>query len=349
MAINPTITNEGTMIRFNIPTIGRKDLESVLHCMIGDDLTAGDRLKDFSSLLKRRLGLFGVTVLNNYFAPFEIILGIIGTGRRDEVILPSYSKGSILEALLRQGVEPVLVDLDDDSLLPSREDIGRKISNRTKCIVLSQLFGIPHDLSTYREFEVPLVEDLDGALGSSVNGAPAGMFGDFVTMSFTDESIITTGTGGMVGSGNRNAWGKIKEAVCDEQLMSDFNASLGISQLVKLDENLQKRREIGEYYDRAVMESGASFIGRDDQKLLCYSSYVVRTKTPFEECARFFKGIGIPVRRGIGKPLHQVLGLNVEEFGRTELLYHEIILLPIYPALNKDDIENTAKGIRTIL
>jgi len=337
------------MIRFNIPTIGRKDLESVLYCMVADDLTPGERLKSFSSLLKARLGLSGVTVLNNYFAPFEIALSLIGTGSGDEVILSSYSRMSLLKALVRQGLTPALVDPDEDSLLPSVEAVRKKITGRTKCIVLSQLFGIPHDLSVYKELEIPLIEDLDGSLGSSVNDTPAGGFGDFVTLSFTDDSIITTGTGGMLGSGSRSTRGQVKEAAPDEQLMSDFNASLGISQIVRLDENLQKRSEIGKYYDSAVMAGGATFIGRGTGKVLCYSSYAVRTKTPFEECGKFFRNIGIPVRRGIERPLHQELGLNIREFGCTERLYHEIIMLPIYPGIKKDDIERTAKGIRTIL
>jgi len=116
------------MIRFNIPTIGRKDLESVLLCMIEDDLTPGARLRDFSSLLKRRLGLSGVTVFNNVFVPFEISLRLLGAGRGDEVILSSYTRVSILRALERQGVKPVLVDLDEDSLLPSLAHIRTKIS-----------------------------------------------------------------------------------------------------------------------------------------------------------------------------------------------------------------------------
>ena len=317
--------------------------------MIEDDLTPGARLRDFSSLLKRRLGLSGVTVFNNVFVPFEISLRLLGAGRGDEVILSSYTRVSILRALERQGVKPVLVDLDEDSLLPSLAHIRTKISTKTSCMVISQLFGIPHDLTVYREFELPIIEDLDGSLGSSVNDTPAGGFGDFVTLSFTDDSIVTTGTGGMLGSGNRSTWGKIKEDFCDEQLMSDFNASLGISQLVKLDENIKKRRQIGKYYDSAVMGGGASFIGRGGKKRLCYSSYAVRTRTPFEECARFFKSIGIPVKRGIRKPLHQLLGLDVTGFDRTERLCNELIMLPIYPGLSRDTIEAVAKGIKTIL
>ncbi len=337
------------MIRFNVPTIGRKDLESVLYCMIEDDLLPGGRLQEFGTLIKGRLGLAGVTVCNNYFSPFEIALELIGAGREDEVLCASFSRSGILKVLGRLGIKPVPVDVETESFLPSMEAMKRRISSKTKCLLLSHMFGIPHDLSVYRELGLPILEDLDGSLGSAVNGVPAGSFGDFVTMSLTDDSIITTGTGGMLGTSKREMKGRVGDTVCEEQLMSDFNAALGISQLVRLDENIRRRGEIGAYYDAAVALGGPSLVDRDEKKSLCYSAYIVKTDTPFEECARFFKRSGIPVKRGIEKPLHQLLGLDVRNFEHTERLYQQVIALPIYPGLKKEEIEKVAKGIRSIL
>jgi perosamine synthetase len=337
------------MIRFNVPTIGRKDLESVLYCMIEDDLLPGGRLKEFSTLLKGKLGLNGVTVCNNYFSPFEIALNLIGAGKEDEVLCASFLRPGILKALGRLGLKPVPVDVETDSFLPSMDAMKRKISPKTKCLFISHMFGIPYDLSMYRELGLPILEDLDGSLGSSVNGVPAGSFGDFVTTSFTDDSIITTGTGGMLGTSKREMKGGVNDAVSEEQLMSDFNAALGISQLVRLDENIKRRGEIGAYYDGAVVASGSSFVDRDDKKVLCYSAYAVKTDTPFDECARFFKKSGIPVKRGIEKPLHQLLSLNIRDFEHTERLYQQVIALPIYPGMKKEEIEKVAKGIQSIL
>ncbi|GAI89766.1 unnamed protein product, partial [marine sediment metagenome] len=55
------------MIKFNKPMIGKKDLESVLYCMIKDDLSPGDYLKTFSSMLSKELNLINVAVFNTYF------------------------------------------------------------------------------------------------------------------------------------------------------------------------------------------------------------------------------------------------------------------------------------------
>jgi dTDP-4-amino-4,6-dideoxygalactose transaminase len=337
------------MIRFNKPTIRRKDLESVLNCMIEDDLTPGNRFKQFASLLSKRLCLQDVTIFNNYHSAFEAVFHLMGMQGMDEVILPSYSRSGVLSTLLTLGIIPVLVDLEEDSLMPSLGDIKRKITKQTKCIIISQLFGVPYDLRCYRQFNIPIVEDLDGSMGSTVDGNSAGSFGDFITLNFTDDSIITTGSGGMLGTNDRRLRGLASEPAFNERLMSDFNASLGISQLVKLSENIERRKKIGEYYDNAVMAGGCSFIGRDEKKYLCYSSYVVRTKTPFEVSTGFFKKNGIPLKRGLETPLHRQLGVDIRGFRNTEELYNEIIALPIYPELKKDDIETIVKGIKTVL
>jgi dTDP-4-amino-4,6-dideoxygalactose transaminase len=341
------------MIRFNKPTIEKKDLESVLYCMIEDDLLPGGYLEMFTDMLSGELGLPNVLVFNNYFHVFESIFNLLQGLPGNEIILPSFARHGILWGIKKCGLHPVLVDIEPDSFLPSFSEIEKKINKNTCCIFVQQLFGIPNDLSRYHGFELPLIEDIDGSLGSTVNGKPVGSFGTFVTMSFNDYAILTTGNGGLLASSDRRIGG-LKQTLKNDSfvidyLMSDFNASLGISQLKKLQKILERRRKIGEYYDNAVMASGCSLVGRDDDKVLSYSSYVVKTRTPFNDCVRFFKRYGIPIRRGIETPLHNLLDLETNQFCHTEEMYHRIVALPIYPTLIQEDIENVVKGIKSIL
>jgi len=341
------------MLRFNKPSIGKKDLESVLYCMITDDLSPGEHMRTFASMLARELNLPHVIAFHAYVQAFETIFRLIGADRGDEAILCSLSRYAVLSALQGLGIIPVLVDLEEDSLLPSYEQIEKKISARAKCIIVSQLFGIPHDLTRYRDFGLTVIEDLDGSLGSSVGGVPIGRFGTFVTMSLNDSSVITAAGGGLLASGEKTL-GKLFNSMKNAQggldyLMSDFNASLGISQLSKLKSTMEVRRKIGEYYDEAVMSSGCTLIGRGEGVELSYSSYVVRTETPFEECARFFKRHEIPIRKGLEKPLHAYLNIDVRDYPRSEEMCNKLVAFPIYPGLSKEDIEKIAKCIRTIL
>ena len=341
------------MIKFYKPTIGKKDLESVLYCMIGDDLSPGDHLRTFSSMLSKELNLSNTLVFSIYLHTFEYIFEMIEASPGDEVILPSYARYRVLHAIEKCRMKPVLVDLAEDSLLPSVEDISKKISKRTCCVFVPQLFGIPNDLTDYNEFQLPLIEDNDGSIGSRVSGKPVGNFGTFVTMNFNDHSMLVTGGGGLVASEDKRLKHLIKtfkeNLSFEEYLMSDFNASLGISQLNQIQRSLEIRRNIGQCYDDAVMASGCTLVGRDSAKELSFSSYVVKTQTPISECIHSFKRYGIPVKKGIEKPLHTIMGLGIDGFEYTEEMDNKLVALPIYPGLLKEDIENVVRGIKTIL
>ncbi|MFW6138526.1 MAG: DegT/DnrJ/EryC1/StrS family aminotransferase [Spirochaetota bacterium] len=341
------------MIKFNKPTIEKKDLESVLYCMIGDDLRPGEYLKSFSKIISRSVGAPNVAVFNTYFNGFEVIFNLIGASRGDQVIMPSFARYKLLKACIRSGLEVVLVDVAEDSLAPSVEEVRKNIGPQTCCIILPQMFGIPHDISGFMGLGVPVIEELDGAIGSKLNGKTMGSFGTYTTMSFNDYSIITTGSGGMAASSNNKLKQMLKDLKDDhyhlDYMMSDFNASLGISQITRLGQIVEKRRSIAEYYDAAVNHSSCSLVGRGEDKQLCFSSYVVDTSTPFEECRRFFKKYGIPVKRGIETPLHRCLGLPAARFRNTEEMFSRILALPIYPTLSGSDVEKVVKGIKSIL
>jgi len=341
------------MIKFNKPTIEKKDLESVLYCMIKDDLMPGSYTKNFSGMLSNLLKIKNVAVFNTYFNSFEIIFHLLNVSQGDDVIIPSFARLNILNAVKRCKLNAVFVDLENDSLLPSFRDIEKKINKNTKCIIIPQMFGIPNDLSSYSGFGIPVVEDLDGAIGSKIDDKPIGSFGNFATMNFNDYSIITTGSGGMIASGDSRLRSAIRtfqnDALYIDYIMSDFNASLGISQLNKLNKNIDIRKKIGKIYDDAVMNSQSTLLGRDDGKEIVFSSYIVKTSMPFEEVYNLFKKYGLPVRKAIKKPLHHVFNLSSKEFQNTEEMFNELIALPIYPRLSKKNIENVARGIRTIL
>ena len=97
------------------------------------------------------------------------------------------------------------------------------------------------------------------------------------------------------------------------------------------------------------MGSSCTLPGVRESLELDYSSYVVMTDTPFEDCVKFFKKYGIPVRRGIQSPLHRIAGLDVKDFKHTEEMYRRIVALPVYPTLSSVHVENIAMGIRSIL
>jgi perosamine synthetase len=346
------------MIRFNRPTIEKKDLKSVLYCMITDDLLYGAYHREFSGLLGKVLALPHVLLFSSYLFPFETLFALLkesGGGRSDgrNVVLPGVAPGRILRAVEKAGLKPLLVDIEENSLLPDPDRCRAAITERTLCLILPQMCGIPHDMTGFRDLGVPLVEDLDGTLGARIAGKSIGSFGHFVTMSLDDDSLVTTGAGGMLASRDRRVRSSSSVLWSDERgvdlLMSDFNASLGLSQLKKLDALREARHRIGQFYDEAVMSSGSTLVGREDDQEICYSRYVVRTDTPFPEVERFFRKEGLPVRRAIEPPLHRLMDLDPAGFPHTERACSSLVRLPLYPGMSRESVEGVARAIRSIL
>jgi dTDP-4-amino-4,6-dideoxygalactose transaminase len=341
------------MLRFNKPSIDRKDLESVLYCMISDRLTPGVQLKEFSSLLKKTLGVGHAAVFSSYVFAYEKLFSMLKAEPGDEVIIPSLARTRILNAVKRAGLVPVLVDCAEDSLLPDPAVVSAAVNEKTRCLILAQLFGIPHDLNPFRDTGTVLIEDLDGELAASIGGKKIGSFGHFAVTSFNDESFITTGNGGMLASSDR----RLKEMMSAgtagtdwlDYMMSDLNASLGVSQIKKMGGVLERRRAIGTFYDNAVLGSSCSLVGREEQQELSYTQYVVRTRTPVQEVQKFFSKNKIPVQPALGQPLHLLLDLASGEFGNTENMSASLVSIPIYPSLKKEQVERIARGMKAVL
>jgi len=341
------------MIRFNKPTIGKRDLESVLYCMIGDDLTPGNYLREFTKMLSDHFSTRNIAVFNSYFFCYEVAFQFLELSKGDEVIIPSYARYGILHSIMKSGLKPIVVDVDIETLMPERSQVRAKVGKNTGCMIIPQMFGIPNEFDDYREFGIPIIEDLDGCMWAKVNGKLAGSFGDYAVVGFNDYSQITTGGGGGLISRSNKLSPWLKQFMSYnhglDYLMSDFNASLGVSQMKNLPKNIEARIRIGRYYDDAVYNSGCGFVGRRDNREISYPCYVVSTETPFPEIEKFFKKEGIPVKRAIEKPLHQFLGMDDTEFPATMELYRKTIALPIYPMLDRRSVESIAKGIRAIL
>ena len=341
------------MVPVILPTIGKDELEYVFKCMIEDDLSPNRYMDLFTSMVKKEIGVkYGVS-LSSYVYSYDIILTILKAEPGDEVILPTVSNPFILLSLEKFRVNPILVDVDRETLVPHISDIEERVTKRTKAIIVPQLFGIPHDLSIYKKLGVPLIEDCDGSILSSIDGRKIGSFGDYCVVSFNDTSVLTAGGGAFLGSSDK----KLQEFVKHLQLtfhspdifMSNLNAAMGVAQIKKLDKIIENRRKIAAFYDRAVMESRASLVGRENGQEIVFTKYVVQSETPFGEARKFFNRYKIDIEKALGSPIHSILGLKQDDFKNAEYLNNRLYAVPFYPKLGKKDVELVVKCIKSIL
>ncbi|HRN71030.1 MAG TPA: DegT/DnrJ/EryC1/StrS family aminotransferase, partial [Candidatus Woesebacteria bacterium] len=132
---------------------------------------------------------------------FYLLLKAYGIGPGDEVILPSFSCLVIANPVIWVGAKPVYVDIDKETFNLSLEDLKKKVSSKTKVVLVQHTFGLPVELEKVRELvgkDVKIVEDIAHSLGGIYKGHKIGTIGDAAVATFGIEKVISSVRGGMV-------------------------------------------------------------------------------------------------------------------------------------------------------
>ncbi len=212
----------------------------------------------------------GIAVCNGSVA-LEVALACLNIGEGDEVILPSHTIISCAAAIVRAGATPVLVDSDLTTWNMRPEEIAKKISRKTKAIMVVHIYGLPVDMNPVFELAqkhgLKIIEDAAEMMGQRYYERPCGSLGDISTFSFYPNKLITTGEGGMVLTDNdewaekarsfRNLCFQPAQRFLHEELgwnfrMSNLQAALGVAQCERWDEFVDKKRAIGRRYDELL-------------------------------------------------------------------------------------------------
>ncbi len=334
------------------PTITRKELESVLDCLISERLDPGEAVKNLEIEIANLTGVRHALAVNSLTSAYHLAFLAFDIRPGDEVIIPSYFDPAALSALRQAGGTPVLVDLAEGSLFPSPEGVKGGISARTRAVVAAHTFGFHAPMSELRETGVPLIEDASHAIGSECEERPAGQSGAISVISFAPSMVITTGNGGMVLTDNSRYYSAMRElrgGPSTERLgfdytMTDFQAAMGLSQLSRLPDFIRRRREISRAYHEAIKTTphrapyafGESFV---------YQSFPVLFDAPAEKIEKYWKKSGIEVLRPFPVALHTHLSLKALDYPNSDRLSKKLYALPIYPTLTRKEIEKITRAL----
>ncbi len=150
-----------------------------------------------------------MVAVNSGTSALWISLGALGIGPGDEVIVPGYTFIASISSIIYARAIPVLAEVDE-SLTLDPEDVKRKITPRTKAIMLVHMLGNPGYIDKIKEIadqnDLYLIEDSAQALGATYKGRFVGSYGDFGTYSFNVFKTITAGDGGMVATNSEKLY-----------------------------------------------------------------------------------------------------------------------------------------------
>lgn len=353
------------MIPHSRPTLDESDYRAVIEVMRTGYISQGEKVGEFEEKLSSYIGVKGGVATSSGTAALHLALLSLGIKEGDEVILPSYVCTAPLNAIYYTRAKPVIVDINEEDFNLSISEVKNKLTNRTKAIIVSHMFGQPADMAAILNIGIPVIEDCAHSIGASYKKTEyqnirvseyqkVGSFGLLSVFSFYATKMLASGEGGMVCSNDKELLSKMNDLrEYDERddfkvrfnyKMTDIEAILGLNQLKKLPAFISRRKEIAEKYNKAF--SGHNFTVPSIGKSIVYR-YVIRIEGDVETYINGIRDKGVDCRKPVHKPLHQYFGLK--NFPVAERIYKCALSIPIYPSLTDEEVKYIIETIPKVL
>ena len=344
------------MIPHSKPTIHKNNINSVVDILKSGQLAQGEQVKQFEFKVSEFLGTYGAVATSSGTAALHLALLALDIKKNDEIALPSYVCASLLQAIKYTGAKPVFVDINAATLNLDIDDLRKRITSKTKAIIVTHNFGLPAKIHKIITPGIPIIEDCAQAIGAFYKEKPVGSFGDLSIFSFYATKMITTGEGGMVTSNSESLLAKIRDlreydekpdfSIRYNYKMSDIQAALGLSQFKYLSEFIQKRIKIADIYNEKLSETALHLPVFHKIDGHIYFRYVVQNQKGAEKIIAALNKEGIECRKPVYKPLHKIM----QESGylKTDEVARNAISLPIYPSLTKQQQQLIIEKLKKI-
>ncbi|MEA2031582.1 MAG: LegC family aminotransferase [candidate division Zixibacteria bacterium] len=305
------------------PNVGENEKKHLNRCIDSTFVsTHGPFVPEFESKFAHFLDCKKAVALQSGTAGLHMALYELGIGEGDEVILPALTFVATANAIKYVGATPVFVDVDPLTWNMDPTHVEDSISHRTKAIISVHLYGNPcamdEIVSIARHHNLYVIEDATESLGAKYKGKFTGTFGDFGVFSFNGNKVITTGGGGMVLGSDEERVEHIRFLVNqarDEQKgychpevgfnyrMTNIEAALGLAQLERLSEFIEKKKRFYEIYNQAFESINGLQLQRayaGSESMWWLTSLVIDTQKvglSIPEIQMKLKERGVPTRR----------------------------------------------------
>lgn len=262
--------------------IKRKDMDTVLSCLVTDSIGPGSYLERFQKNAKEYFAFEYGFFARGPMQGLELALGALGLARGDAVGLPALAPRWYAAVLGDMGISPIFADVSAETGSPGVQEFAASFGEdkpRIKALILSGSGGSIQDEGAYDELGIPVIEDITRSFGAQRVGQRRSYASTVSLLSLEDGSLLTSGGGALVFATNRRVATVLKnvsEGMLPESRMTDFNASLGLAKLRDLDRAIEKRRELRTLFLQAIAgKKHRTFLQPGDAEPGCWAFPVV--------------------------------------------------------------------------
>jgi dTDP-4-amino-4,6-dideoxygalactose transaminase len=373
---------------FSPPLIGEEEISEVVDTLRSDWITTGPKTKRFEKEFAAYLDAPGALALNSCTAGLHTALATLGIGPGDEVITTPMTFAASVNVIEHVGAQPVLVDVEPDTLNLDPALVAAAITPRTRAVLPVHFAGHPADLDPIAELatthRLAVIEDAAHALPARYRNRPIGAGGNPVAFSFYATKNLTTAEGGMLTGDaefldrarvvslhgmSRDAWKRYErggnwfyEVVVPgfKYNMTDIQAALGLWQLRKLAGFQERRRAIVRMYDEAFAQDDALELpARRPEVEHAWHLYVLRLRPGALHIHRdeFIEELR---KRNIGTSVH-FIPIHVHPYYRDKYHYQpdsfpvaygnyqRMLSLPLNPRLADGDVHDVIDAVLDVV
>jgi perosamine synthetase len=261
------------------PVLDGNERRYVLDCLETNWISSlGTYITRFEDTMARWCGVPHAVACSSCTTGLHLALTALGIGPGDEVVIPDFTLIVSANTVIQAGARPVLVDADPRTWCIDPAKIEAKVGPRTRAIMPVHMYGHPCDmeaiLSIARRHGLFVIEDCAEAHGARIGDRLVGSFGDAACFSFYGNKILTTGEGGMVLCSDPALADRLRllrnqafdhprfvhREIGFNYRLTNVQAAIGLAQAEKVDEKVERKREIARWYAEA-------FAGVEDVEL----------------------------------------------------------------------------------
>jgi len=380
------------IIPLSNPDITEKERNCVFEVLNTPNLSLGPKLEEFEEKLADYIGSKYAVAVNSGTSGLHLCVRALDIKDGDKVITTPFSFISSANCILFERAEPVFVDIDEKTLNIDINKLEEKVEelkgnkSKLKAVLPVHVFGRPCEIDQIMElaehYKLRVIEDAAEATGAEFEAQKqaewkkVGTFGDCGVFAFYPNKQMTTGEGGVIVTDDEKIYklfrsmrnqGRSEDGAWLQHVrlgynyrISDINCALGIAQLERIYEILNKREKVVRLYNERLEDCDDVICPHfEENKKISWFVYVVRIKDRFERRDRDVilnklreKGIGCS---NYFTPIHlqpfyrKMFGYKEGDFPVTEKVSERTIALPFFNNLKEEQIDYVCDNLIKIV
>ena len=352
------------------PTIRREGMDSVLGCLVADEIGPGERTRELAGTVARALGMAGGIALADYRLTLSCALATVEVETGARVLCSALAPQAHRDAIERGGLVPLVVDVSPDSGVLDLS-LAEEVRGTAGAMLIDHTLGFIPNLERVRSWDLPVIEDVTCSLGGYDGDAAPGPRGDLAVLSLGHAGLLTAAGGALLLCRTRALLAAARQIAADlGEPLADLNAALALAQLKRYGGDMEARRSIRDAYHAAItrtrhrtLSAPANGEGGDQVPF----SYPVVVADGAREVERYAARARIETRPAYGGSIVAVARRDEEatsdghaggdaDDGRAgglaypaaDSLSRRCVLFPLYPLLGESRVGTIAKVLATL-